>query len=437
MARRRKHPPLNVFLNGRLVGRLRRESTGAIDFQYDDSWLEWESAIPVSLSLPLREDRYIGAPVSAVFENLLPDSEVFKQRLAERSGAEGKDAYSLLAAVGRDCVGALQFLPEGMEPDAPNKVKGRAVTEADIAKILANLARSPLGIGEDQDFRISLAGAQEKTALLFWRKRWLLPHGTTATTHIIKPQISKLESGIDLSNSVENEYLCLKLVEAFGLPAAHAEITKFAGRRALVIERFDRRRTRDQRLLRLPQEDCCQALGFPPTRKYQADGGPGIRQIIDLLKGSDEAREDQSRFLKAQIVFWVLANTDAHAKNYSLHLAPGGRFRLAPIYDVVSVQPSIDAGEVEPKRAKLAMPVGKNRHNVLHSVLPRHFLQTAKLCGIPQTTAKAIMEELGDTGAAAIDKVIGELPKGFPQKLAKSIADGAKARLGKIADADQ
>jgi len=258
---------LSVFLNGRLVGRLRRESTGAINFQYDAAWLDWENAIPVSLSLPLREDHFIGAPVFAVFDNLLPDNDAIRRRLAERAGAEGQDAYSLLTAVGRDCVGALQFLPDGTEPEAPNKVKGRSIDEEGIASILANLARSPLGVGDDKEFRISIAGAQEKTALLYWRKRWLVPHGTTATTHILKPQIGKLESGIDLSKSVENEHLCLKLVQAFGIPAADTQIADFAGRRVLVVERFDRRRTRDQRLLRLPQEDCCQALSVPAAPK--------------------------------------------------------------------------------------------------------------------------------------------------------------------------
>ena len=182
MARRSRHPPLSVFLNGRLVGRLRRESTGAINFQYDATWLDWENAIPVSLSLPLREDHFIGAPVFAVFDNLLPDNDAIRRRLAERAGAEGQDAYSLLTAVGRDCVGALQFLPDGTEPEAPNKVKGRPIDEEGIASILANLARSPLGVGDDKEVRISIAGTQEKTALLYWRKRWLVPHGTTATT---------------------------------------------------------------------------------------------------------------------------------------------------------------------------------------------------------------------------------------------------------------
>ncbi|MEA3110031.1 MAG: serine/threonine-protein kinase HipA, partial [Gammaproteobacteria bacterium] len=265
------HGPLNVYLNARLVGRLRRKRSGAIDFQYDQSWLDWDSAIPVSISLPLREDRYIGDPVIAVFENLLPDNDDIRRRVAEHTQAGGSDAYSLLAAIGRDCVGALQFIPGGTAVGAAGQLDARPITDHEIADLVKNLARNPLGIGEDQEFRISLAGTQEKTALLFWKDQWQIPHGTTATTHILKPQIGRLPIGIDLSNSVENEHLCLELVRAFGLPSAQSEIKDFAGRRVLVVERFDRTWTKDGRLLRVPQEDCCQALSIPPSRKYESD----------------------------------------------------------------------------------------------------------------------------------------------------------------------
>src|SRR5262249_23471892 len=151
------------------------------------SWLAWESAMPVSVSLPLREDRYIGDPVLAVFDNLLPDNDDIRRRVAERSQAAGADAYSLLSAIGRDCVGALQFLPEGIDPGKAGAVVARRVSDKDIAAMVGDLARNPLGIGTDREFRISLAGAQQKTALLHWNGKWHLPHGTTATTHIIKP----------------------------------------------------------------------------------------------------------------------------------------------------------------------------------------------------------------------------------------------------------
>jgi serine/threonine-protein kinase HipA len=426
---RRPRPPLNVLLNGRLVGRLRRESSGAIDFRYDESWLNWDDAIPVSLSLPLREDRYIGEPVFAVFDNLLPDNQDIRRRLAERSHAEGSDAHSLLAAVGRDCVGALQFLPDGIEAGPAGSLDARPVSDEEIATILADLGRNPLGVGDDREFRISLAGAQEKTALLFWKKKWHVPHGTTATTHILKPEIGRLPNGIDLSHSVENEYLCLKLSAALGLPTTKAEIAEFAGRKALVVERFDRLWTKDRRLLLLPLEDCCQALSVPPNLKYESDGGPGIRDIADLLKGSDTPEADQRVLFKAQLVFWLLGATDGHAKNFSLRLASRGRFSLAPLYDILSAQPNVDAKQIKKNQMKLAMAVGKNRHYVVDSVTPRHFEQTAELCGYPARNLAEIVQELRDTTPSAIDKTLAQLPKDFPESVAASIVGATKHRL--------
>jgi serine/threonine-protein kinase HipA len=436
MARSPAHAPLNVYLNARLVGQLHRESSGAIDFKYDMDWLAWSNAIPVSVSLPLREDRYIGDPVLAVFENLLPDNDDIRRRVAERSQAGGADAYNLLAAIGRDCVGALQFLPEGTEPGKAGGIDARAADDKEIAAIVSNLARNPLGIGDDQEFRISLAGAQEKTALLYWKDKWHVPHGTTATTHIIKPQIGTLPNGIDLTNSVENEHFCLELVAALGLPVAKSRIIDFAGKRVLAIERFDRTWTRDGRLLRLPQEDCCQALSVPPARKYESDGGPGIAGIVDFLKGSDTPDADQRTFFKAQIVFWLLGATDGHAKNFSIWLAPGGRFRLTPLYDIISTQPSLDAGQIAQNQMKLAMAIGTNRHYAVHTVVGRHFVQTAKSAGLPDKMATDVTAELADTAAKSIEEALSALPKGFPEKIGVSITDGAKRRLKALALSD-
>jgi serine/threonine-protein kinase HipA len=181
-------------------------------------------------------------------------------------------------------------------------------------------------------------------------------------------------------------------------------------------------------LLRVPQEDCCQALSVPPSRKYESDGGPGVRAIYDLLKGSDAPDEDQKTLFKAQIVFWLMGATDGHAKNFSIRLAPGGRFRLTPLYDIVSTQPSLDAKQISQNQMKLAMAVGANRHYIVHTILGRHFKQTADACGLPTATLKAIVEELGDTAKGTIDRVLGGLPAGFPAAVAQSIADGAKRR---------
>lgn len=226
MARRRSST-LSVLLNDRLLGWLNRAANGAIDFRYAQDWLDWEYAIPVSLSLPLGDQRYTGEQVKAVFDNLLPDNDNIRRRIAERIGAEGMDAYSLLSAVGRDCVGALQFLETGKEGVLTRKVEAEPVSDADIAHILANLAAAPLGLEPHDAFRISIAGAQEKTALLWWDDRWQKPIGTTPTTHIFKPQIGQLPNGIDLSNSVENEHFCLTLLGELGLPVAPTRMAAF------------------------------------------------------------------------------------------------------------------------------------------------------------------------------------------------------------------
>ncbi len=427
--RPRTRVPLDVFLNGRLVGKLGRETSGAIDFRYESSWLIRENAFPVSLSLPLREDRYIGAPVVAVFDNLLPDNNEIRLRLAARTHAHGTDAFSLLSAIGRDCVGALQFMPEGQEPASPATIAGEALSAADVAAILRNLGQAPLGVTPDAAFRISLAGAQEKTALLWWKEQWHLPHGSTPTTHILKPPIGKLQNGMDLSESIENEFVCLKLAAAMGLPCAKATMATFEDRQALVVERFDRLWTRDGRLLRLPQEDCCQALSVPPALKYEADGGPGMVSVLTLLKASDDPAEDQRQFLKSQVFFWLLAATDGHAKNFSLQLLPGGRFRLAPLYDIVSTQPLLDASQIRRNQCKLAMAVGRNRHYVVDEVLPRHFVQTASAAGVGRALMDAVFADLAQAAPRALDEVARALPAGFPARLFEQITDGIRRRL--------
>lgn len=432
MARKRSHAPLRVLLNNHLVGHLSKESGGGIAFRYAEGWLARERAIPVSLSLPLREDAYSGASVTAFFENLLPDSEPLRRRVAEKVGSDGTDCYSLLSRIGRDCVGALQFIPEGEDVvgDA-TKIEGRPVSDRDIEKLLNNLAQAPLGLDQDQDFRISVAGAQEKTALLLHEGKWWKPHGTTPTTHIFKTSLGTLPNGLDLSNSVENEFYCLKLMAAFGLPANAVEMRQFGKTKALVIERFDRR-TLDGRLLRIPQEDCCQALSIPPTRKYQSEGGPGMVDILTLLKGSDTPAEDQKKFLKAQILFWLLGATDGHAKNFSLFVGPGGRFNMTPIYDVLTAQPSLEARQLLKKQMKLAMFVGDSRHYRMDEIQGRHFIQTTVKAGLPAALAQSVLEDVAQRAEAALKAVEEKLPSGFPEEIHASVQRGFTARLARI-----
>lgn len=431
MARRSLRRVLQVILNGRRVGTLERAGSGAISFAYGETWLAWKHTFPISLSLPLQTSRFGGAIVRAVFENLLPDNDEIKGRLAERAGAEGADAFSLLSVVGCDCVGALQFLPDDEEVAPVGAVEGRALREADVAAILRDLATRPLGVdvSDEREFRISIAGAQEKTALLRHNGRWHEPIGATPTTHILKPQIGMRRDGVDLSRSVENEHFCLRLCGALGLPVAETEIVDFEDVRVLCVERFDRAWTDDNRLLRLPQEDFCQALGTPPAIKYNADGGPGIVDCLKLLQSSNDPRRDQKLFLTAQAVFWLMGAIDGHAKNFSVFLQPGGRFRMTPLYDVMSAQPNYDAGQLRKRQLKLAMAVGENRHYPLHNILPRHFAQSAAAADIGVEMVEDIFDALADRLERAIEDTVALLPDGFPMEMVDSICQAIRSRL--------
>lgn len=436
MARSKTHIPLNVLINGRLAGRLEKEASGAIQFQYDESWLAWEHRFAISLSLPLRKAVYRGAAVVAVFDNLLPDNPNIRRRVAERTGAQGTDAYSLLTQIGRDCVGAMQFLPDEADPPA-TALDGVAVSDEEIESILKNLEDVPLGINPEHEFRISIAGAQEKTALLFHDDRWMRPVGTTPTTHILKPQLGEIPTStgvIDMAASVDNEHYCLQLLGAFGLPVAATTITTFGTRRVLVVERFDRQHTKDGRLLRLSQEDCCQALGIPPSRKYQSaveghQNGPSALDILQLLRSSDEPSRDQSNFFKSQILFWLIGATDGHGKNFSVFLRPGGGFSLTPFYDVLSAQPAFDKKQIPHKNYKLAMSVGRSRKYRILDIAGRHFVETGKEAGLGPTPVRKAITEILEAAPMALETARAQMPDDFAEAIHDSVSPALRARL--------
>ena len=424
MPRRKAHAPLDVLINGRLVGRLSKEASGSTSFAYDQSWLDWEHAFAVSLSLPLRETPWTGAPVTAVFENLLPDNLDIRRKVAERTGAPGTDAYSLLEEIGRDCVGAMQFLREDDDHDLPNRIEGEEVSEEEIERILAGLARAPLGMDMDDEFRISVAGAQEKTALLLKDGKWMRPSGTTPTTHLLKPQLGEIPTAsgiIDMNASVDNEHYCLTLLEEFGLEVPNTWIETFGKRRVLVVERFDRHWRGADDLLRLPQEDCCQALGVPPARKYQSQGGPSAVDILALLQRADSPLDDQRDFLKCLILFWLIGATDGHAKNFSIFLRPGGRYGLTPIYDVLSAQPAFDRQQIPNNRFRLAMSAGRNRKYRVLEIAGRHFVQTAKEAGMGRTLTEMVTYEILNLAGSAPARALARMPPDFDSDIYSSI----------------
>lgn len=435
MGRRARNIPLAVYMNGRRVGTLTRMASGATSFTYDEGWLAWENAFPVSLSLPLVAQTQKGARVIAVFDNLLPDNDSLRRTLAEKMGAEGNDPHSLLAAIGRDCVGALQFVPDGEDPGAPFPIDSDPVNGAQIDDILKNLGQSPLGLDRDQAFRISVAGAQEKTALLRKDDAWHIPHGLTATTHILKARMGQLQNGIDMTTSLENELLCLRLAAAFGFDVNHAWIETFGETDALVVERFDRRMLADGRRLRLPQEDFCQALGVPSSQKYEQDGsGPGMRACLDLLLGSTKSVEDRVTFFAAQLFFWMIGATDGHAKNFSIFLGPGG-FQLTPLYDIPSAEPAFASGQVQRKQMQLAMSVrGGKRYYRIDQIHPRHFLDTGPKFGLGIGLVEQAFAKIADCDARLFDQVAEGLPDDFPRAVLDPIVAASKQRHALICE---
>ncbi len=443
MGRRAQTQRLHIWMNGLPVGYW--ETTRQSErLGYFDAWLADEQSRPLSLSLPFLPGNapYQGQIVTDYFDNLLPDNDAIRRRLAQRYQTGGMDAFRLLAKLGRDCVGAIQLLPEDETPADVYEIHGKALDVAGVAQRLRNVTLTPaLGQqGDDADLRLSIAGAQEKTALLRHGEQWLLPHGSTPTTHIFKLPLGLVgHMQADMRTSVENEWLCSKIMAAYDIPIAACEIAHFEEQKALLVERFDRTPASDGSwIVRLPQEDMCQATGTSPLLKYQADGGPGIARIMELLLGSDNAAQDRDTFFKTQIIFWLLAATDGHGKNFSLALLPGGRYRATPIYDVLSAHPVIGTGRnrIPPQKARLAMAVrGSSNHDLIDKIQPRHWIAQAQQVGLGAVAAERLIEQV----IVATESVIGEveklLPDDFPMDLAAAIFSGMRrqsTRLGAV-----
>lgn len=420
---------LFVYMNGLEVGEYIQHRGGAQEFIYSDAWLaKKENAIPLSLSLPLTDKKHKGDVVYNYFENLLPDSKAIRKRIQARLGAETDQPFDLLSHIGRDCVGAVQLLTEQAAVNV-KQIEGEALSDSDIAEELSNYQTLPLGMSREKDFRISLAGAQEKTALLRHENQWLRPIGPTPTTHIFKLPIGRIEhSGMDLSASVENEWLCLQLLKAFGLPVPAATIATFEATKVLVVERFDRELAEDKSwIIRKPQEDLCQALGIAPGLKYESDGGPGMSQIMQVLASSIQPELDRNQFMQTVFLFWLLGAIDGHAKNFSLFLKQGGRFQLTPIYDVISAYPLASNRQIEYQDLKMAMALhSKNTHYRWHTLLPRHWLAEAKRNDFPGTGMQDIMNEVLNRLDSVIDTVGSSLPEGFPEDIARPIFEGMR-----------
>ncbi|KXU83991.1 toxin HipA [Paraburkholderia monticola] len=432
---------LNLWMNGLPVGSWETTRSGE-RLTYADEWIDDPQGRPLSLSLPFTPGNqpYRGQIVADYFDNLLPDSEPIRRRIATRYRTGSTAPFSLLAALGRDCVGALQLLPPEEEPSDLTGIHGRELSDSEIAALLrGTTSAAPLGQHDPlEDLRLSIAGAQEKTALLRHRDRWLLPEGSTPTTHIFKLPLGLVGNmRADMRTSVENEWLCSQIVAAYGLPVARCEIARFDEQKVLIVERFDRRASSDATwIVRLPQEDMCQATGTSALHKYESDGGPGIEAIMEILAGSARAATDRRNFFATQLVFWLLAATDGHAKNFSIAHLPGSRYESTPLYDVLSAHPIIGsgAGRLAAQKVKLAMAVrGKNVHYLLNQIQRRHWVAEGQRVGFAAADVDTLIDELTARTETVIDTVSSQLPADFPLDVADAVFDGMRRLKGKLA----
>ncbi|MEV3841767.1 type II toxin-antitoxin system HipA family toxin [Aeromonas veronii] len=431
---------LAVYMNGYRVGTFTKTTSGAHQFQYHESWLAQPGSRPISLSMPLRHQAYRGDEAYNFFDNLLPDNTEVRNRVVARYQAVSTQPFDLLSCIGQDSVGALQLVTEGHDVPDVRRIDYKALSDDELEQILTSYKSGiPLGmVREQEEFRISIAGAQEKTALLYLDGRWYLPLNATPTTHIIKLPIGKIEShsySIDLSQSVENEYLCTLIAKEFGLPVPHCFMMQVGQVKALAVERFDRRYAADRSwIMRLPQEDFCQVLNVPSARKYESHGGPGITDIMKTFLGSATPEQDRYLFMKSQVLFWLLAATDGHAKNFSVFIGPEGRFRLTPFYDILSVYPVFGGRGLNRRDAKLAMGLAssKGKKYAIEQIFPRHFFQTAKAVGFERSAMEEILTELANSVDDVIERVTQQLPAGFPDAISSTILEGLKARSARL-----
>lgn len=350
---------LSVRLYGEPIGILEQTSLGKMTFYYTNL-----SSQAISVKLPVREQFYDEFECEAFFGGLLPESENVRKIIGKRYGINHNNSFALLKAIGYDCAGAISFHPIN-EPVAPQyavPLEGKIISEDSLYQHIKALPQKPLFLGVE-GLRLSLAGIQDKAAVCIIDNQIAIPEHGCPTTHILKPTTSGL-SGI-----VENEYFCLKIARQIGLTVPEVELRKLKDITYLLIKRYDRRVINNY-VERIHQEDFCQALGITAAKKYQSDGGPTFKQCFELLQNNTKPAIDRN-MLAAGVVFnFLIGNTDAHGKNFSLLHGKKSFIGLAPFYDLLCTRVYPDL------TSKMAMKIGSKYEN--DEVLPRHWVQFCK-----------------------------------------------------------
>ena len=356
-----KAKTLNVYIAGAFCGQLAEDRHGRIFFEYDPSYC----GVPLSLSMPTGLERYGDRVVRPYLMGLLPDEASTRTAIGTKFGISGNNPFRLLEIIGFDCPGAVQICPPNVDLPTGNDAHDLVeLSENDIEEKLAAVRHNAAAAWSSEiepEGHWSLAGCQAKFALRKKDGRWFECAGAAATTHIMKPGV------VGLSNQALVEYLSMKTASATGLPVARVDYRMFGSEPAIIVERYDRERSRSGKILRIHQEDFCQALSISPDVKYAEQGGPATPRIIELLKTTGKnARESVYRFILYLFFNYLIGATDAHAKNHSILFAAPDDMRLAPLYDVASIAPYQSLAPTKRKPIRAALSIGgENRFGML------------------------------------------------------------------------
>ncbi len=333
---------LDIYLCDKFVGTLTQDDSGDLELAYDQGYLEAKTH-GISLSLPSTQKLHKGKILKAFFSGLLPEESV-RERLAGYLGVSEKNPFALLEIVGGDCAGALALYPQFHKPSEEIQ-EIEVLDNRRLKEILDLIKRRPMLAGDD-GCRLSLAGAQDKLAVVFKDNKVQLIKGGAPTTHILKPIIERVR------DSAHNELFCMKLAWRMGIDVPEAMLHFVDDTPYYLVERYDRTISEDGSIKRIHQEDFCQALGIAPEIKYEREGGPSISACQDVITNhTARPAADQIKLMDIVIFNYLIGNADAHSKNFSL-LYNGDKPELAPAYDLLSTAVYPDLSE------KLAMKIG-------------------------------------------------------------------------------
>ncbi|MEI8129614.1 MAG: type II toxin-antitoxin system HipA family toxin [bacterium] len=413
---------LQVRLNNKFVGVLQQDQNGKLSFQYAE-----KAHQPLSLSLPLESSDnpnkiYKNDKCKGFFNGLLPESDNVRKAIGKKYGVSPRNDFSLLKAIGYDCAGAVSFtdimvgetpldnLPEYFEID------GKILSDSELEKFITELPKKPLALGAD-GMRLSLAGAQDKTAIVLIDNKVAIPALEVPTTHILKPAIA------DLKETVENEYICMKAATLLGISVPEIEIRNVNGIKYFLIKRYDRE-IKNGKLKRIHQEDFCQASNVVSAFKYQAEGGVSFADCFEVLKKTSRPAVSIVKFLNMMVFNYLIGNNDAHGKNFSILHYPEGKIELAPAYDILSTQVYKDLS------SKMAMKIGG--HYEPQNIYPRHFEKFANEVGISYVQLKKIIKTQTSTLPNIVSEVISDFDNTIGQEILSIVNKNCKILIDRF-----